>query len=170
MGMIEQEVLAVGDDAMKSQYQVVFPSGIPGGGNGLLLSFRQKGTFDPPAHATGMYEVIKKGQKVPFPSASEETDKQFTLTIRLDRLYQVYDALNGWHEVVYNKTTGSNGFSSQYRTTVIVQNLDQGNIPIASFRFSGTYLESLKVSEFDHESGDPMEVECIFKFARMVKE
>ena len=170
MGMIESEIIAVGDDAYRSQYEVIFPSGIPGGGNGLRLSLRQKGTFDPPEHGVVTYEVIKKGQKVVKPGGAEEVDKMFMLTIRVDQQWGVYDDLETWSNLVYNKTTGSPGRASQYRTTVLVRNLDENNNPTATFKFTGTFLQKTKVTEFDNESGEPVEMEATFYFVRMVKE
>lgn len=170
MGMIETEIMAVGDDAYRSQYEIVFPSGIPGGGSNLLLSLRQKGTFDPPEHGVVTYEVIKKGQKVVKPGGAEEVDKMFVLTFRVDQLWKVYDDLYAWKQLVYNEDTGSPGQSSRYRTTVIVRNLNENNIPLASFKFTGTFLQKLKVTEMDNESGEPVEVEATFYFVRMKKE
>jgi hypothetical protein len=170
MGMIESEILAVGDDAFRSQYETIFPSGIPGGGNSLRLSLRQKGTFDPPEHGVVTYEVIKKGQKVVKPGGAEEVDKMFMLTIRVDQEYGVYDDLYNWKQLVYNEDTGSPGRASQFRTTMLVRNLNENNIPTATFKFTGVFLQKIKVTEYDHESGEPVEIEATFYFVRMKKE
>lgn len=168
MSIVDDSLLAAGADALKSQFEVIFPSGIPGGGNGVAVSLRMDETFDPPEHGVQVYEIFKKGQKIPKPGGAEEVDKMFTVNVRLDQQWRVYDDLKRWMRLVYNEKTGTPGQSNNSRTTVEVVSLDENNIPVKTIQFQGVFISKIKIQEFDNQSADPSKLECTFHFARMV--
>lgn len=167
MAIVEDELLVAGADALKSQFEVTFPGGIPGGGNSTAISLRMDETFDPPEHGVQVYEIFRKGQKIPKAGGAEEVDKMFTVNIRLDQQWKVYDSLQAWKELVYNSETGTPGQSSTMRTTVEVSSLDENNSPVKRIQFTGVFISKIKIQEFDNQSGDPQKLECTFHFARM---
>lgn len=167
MAIVEDELLVAGADSLKSQFEVLFPGGIPGGGNSIAISLRMDETFDPPEHGVQIYEIFRKGQKIPKAGGAEEVDKMFTVNVRLDQQWGVYDSLNNWKERVYNSETGTPGQSPGMRTTVEVVSLDENNFPIRRIQFTGVFISKIKVQEFDNQSADPQKLECTFHFARM---
>lgn len=169
MAIIENEMLVVGADAMKSQFEIVFPKGIPGGGNANIISLRMDETMDPPEEGVQIYEIFRKGQKIPLPGGAEETDKTFTVNVRLDQNWIVYDDLDKWKQLVYNKTDGTPGGARSYRTDIEVRSINDANIPVARLVYQGCFLGKIKVTELDNQSQEPLKLECTFYYARFKK-
>jgi hypothetical protein len=165
--MIVEDLLSTGSDALKSQFDVVFPSGIPGGGNSVLISLRMRETIDPPEHGVQVYEIFRKGQKIPRPGGAEEVDKMITVNVDLDQQWIVYDDLKKWKELVYNSSTGVPGQTSKAQTTMEIVSYNEDSIPIHRLIFRGTFLSKMKVQDFDNQSPDQQKLELTFHFAKM---
>lgn len=165
--MSVETVFQLGDDSLKSAFFLLFPGGIPGGGNATNVELRMDETFDPPEQAVSTYEIWHKGQKIPKTGGVEESPKEFTFNVRLDQQWQVYDDLNLWLERVFNTETGTPGSDTDTRTTMLIQSVDRANAPIKTIKFTGVKLHKIKITEFDHSNGEPIKLELSFIFLRM---
>lgn len=152
------------DDAFQNQYEILFPDGIPGGGDATILKLRADKEFEIPEDMTAEYTIEYQGIKIPKTSAKEETDKKFTISYRLDANWLVHESLRKWRALVLDGNTGSGGTEAQTRTTLIFNHYKSNKVLARSIRFNGVKLFSLKDGSFSHESGDPVRVECQFMY------
>lgn len=164
---IVEDLLSSGADALKSQFDITFPSGIPGGGDANLISLRMRETIDPPEHGVQVYEIFRKGQKIPRPGGAEEVDKMFTVNVDLDQQWKVHDDLYAWKKLVYNDETGTPGQTSKAQTTVEVNSYDEDSNVAHRIIFRGVFLAKIKVQDLDNQSPDPLKLELTFHFAKM---
>lgn len=160
-------ILNAGDDQLNSQFNLVFPAGIPGGGSGENIALRMDQSFDPPAESTGEYEIFFQGIKIPVLNMTDETDKHITLSVRLDQQWAVFDDIMNWKEGCYNPRTGTRMASSDTRIPVLVQALDgQKNIS-KTLRFTGVQCKEVKITSFEHNGTDPSRLELQLTFVSM---
>ena len=89
-------VLLLGDDQLQNQFKVVFPNGIPGGGNTEAVSMRMDQSIDIPQQTIYKYDIDFRGSKISKTGKKEETDKTLTMSVRVDQQWQVYDDIKLW--------------------------------------------------------------------------
>ena len=165
--MSTETILNLGSDQMSNQFVVLFPEGIPGGGNKDIISLRMDQSFTPPDISYSTYEVNYRGLKILKPSLMEETSKEFTCEIRLDQQWDVYDALNTWMKLVFDPETHIAMDDALIRTSVIVQAFGRNNDVAQTLTFKGVIIKSLKIGDFSPESGDPIRLSVGFTFYNM---
>jgi len=150
------------DDAMLNQYEILFPNGIPGGGDANLLKLRADQQFEMPQEMVEEYTIEYQGIKIPKTSSKEGTDKKFTIQFRLDSNWSVYRALYAWKNLVQDGNTGASGTEAQTRVPMLFNHYGPNKQLAYSIRFNDVKLLSLKGGSFDHTSADPARVEAEF--------
>ena len=165
--MALDKILNLGDDQISSQFLVVYPNGIPGGGDAESLSLRMDQSFDPPQRVTGTYDVWHQGQKVVKTNVVEDTDKTFTLPFRLDQGWNIFDTLNAWYTLVYDEEEGTADNDLNTRTVMLVQMLGANKDVVKTLRYEGVKIKSIRITELNNESGDPVRIECEFIYLRV---
>ena len=163
-------MMGLGDDQMASQYGIVFPEGIPGGGNAENITLRMDQQFDPPEDNTTMYEIIFRGMKIPKTSMTHEMTKEAIIMVRIDQTWEIYKDLIAWSHKCYDPINGTALPDSMVRTTMLVQMYDGQGKVVQTFRFRGTKLKGLKVETLDNASADPLRVTLNFIFNDMISE
>lgn len=153
------------DDALSSQYQIIFPLGIPGGGDAQLLSLRMDQPLDIPNRTAAQYEVVFQGIKIPKTSYNEETTKQITLSFRQDTNWLVYRALDNWFRLVLNEETGTGSVEKDTRVPMVAQFFGPNKEVKAQIRFNDIKIFDIKLTTFDHTSPDPVRVEAQFIYS-----
>lgn len=153
---------ALTDDQMANQYNIIFPAGIPGGGDGNLLTLRMDKQIDIPERAVEEYMIEYQGIKVPKTSLKEETTKEITLNFRLDGNWQVYRALNNWFKLVFNESNGSGGSEADTRVPILFNTYGSNKQLTYSMRLNGCKIKKIKTETFDMGSADPARVEAVF--------
>lgn len=162
---IASDLMNLGSDQLKTQYEIVFPKGIPGGGNTDLLSLRADMQLDLPEWTVGTYEVFKKGVKLVYTNMLQEMDKSsLTIDFRLDQEWGVYDALKGWANLCYNYQTATALPESATRTDIYVLAQDHMNNTVKTIKIIDAKIKSVKLAEFDNQGSDPQRVQAIFIF------
>lgn len=158
-------VESLASDAMSDQFGILFPEGVPGGGNGELLRLRMDQAFDEPQLVAATYDVNFEGLKIPK-TGSEDTDKKFTMSFRVDINWKVYEALKKWHSLVINPINGSQQSEADTRTTMILNGYGPPNKSIVySKRFNGVKIISFKTTAWDYnQKAEPVRVEAEFIF------
>jgi hypothetical protein len=159
------QLMALGNDQIVSQFIVRFPNGIPGSSvNPKLLSLRMDQSFEIPQRTHGTYEIFFQGLKVVKNSVVDQTDKKFTLSFRLDGNWQVWDALNKWYTKTFDDITGVAAPEQDVSCTMLVDFYANKQVAVNTFTFSGVRIVSIKPGNTDPTSGDPMrcEVELIY--------
>jgi hypothetical protein len=159
-------VEGLADDQMSDQFGLIFPEGVPGGGNSELLRLRMDQSFDEPEQVIAEYEVNFEGVKIPK-LGSEETSKTFLLSFRVDGNWEVYRAIKSWWRVCFNPDTGAMGSESETRTTMIFNAYGPPNKSIKySKRYNGLKLKSFKPTAWDpNNKAEPTRVEANFIYA-----
>ena len=162
--MITDKILQLKDNQMANQFEIFFPSGIPGGGNISELPLRIKGTVSLPDKTITFWERIYKGAKIPFPMTVDETDKTLTLIALIDQNWEVYDALKTYHDLVFNPRDATGLPTSELRTTVGIRMLDRNQTTVKTLLWKGSIIARLKLSDPDYEATEPQEVEMEWKW------
>lgn len=171
MAISSDKILLLGDDQMSSQWQLIFPNGLPSGGDTDSIGLRVDTTFDPPENTVNTYEFFHKGYKFPMTGMLQETDKTFTIEVRLDQQWKVYDDLLAWSKMTYDHSNGTALSEITARTTVIVQAQDRQQNKVANLKFKYAKLKNEpKIGSFDNASGDPIRLTLTFIFIEMIKE
>ena len=160
-------ILHLGDDAHLNQFQVIFPAGIPTGGDAETISLRIQGSFTMPQEVIYKYEIDFRGAKIPKTGRKEDTDKTFTITVRVDQQWKVYDDLRRWHKACYDPSTNVALPEVNTRVPVVIQWLDGNNKAVKTFTFMFSKLTEFKVTDADQSTGDPVTLELTFIYGRL---
>lgn len=165
--MSVQTILNLGDDQTVNQFQIVWPNGIPGGGDALAIALRTDTQFAPPEQVGSTYDIYHKGIKIPKSGTLTDTDKKFTLEVRLDQGGNIYKSLNAWRLRTYDPTNGTALPEAMTRTTMLVQLTDTQEKVMMTWTFTGVKLFSLTPPTLDNASGDPARITLGFLYADM---
>lgn len=161
------KILQLGDDQMASQFQLIFPNGIPGGGDPEYITYRLDNQFDPPKREVQVYDVWSQGQKVTQAGVTEATDKRFTLPIRLDQGWKAYDGLDNWFKLSYDEENGgSKGTNASSRVPMVIQALGVNKVVVKQLTWLGVKCIGLKITAFDQQSNEPLKVEGDFIYLK----
>lgn len=164
---VSSNTMALSDDQLASQYEVIFPNGIPGGGDANRIALRMDTTFDPPEQTVGTYELFKKGVKIIKTNMIQDMDKTLPLEVRLDQQWKVHDDLNNWFKLCYNYETGVALEESATRTLMYIVALDTQGTIVKTIKFLDVKLKSLKIGTFDNQGTDPVRVTMTIIFNDM---
>jgi len=151
MSVVVDKVLGLGDDQLANQFIVLFPDGLPGGGDVDNLSLRLDESFDMPSEEVGTYEIKYRGMTITKTNMSEQTSKEYELIARLDKDWKIADALRETYEITYNPVKGTALGDTSARFTVEVQALDSQNNVVKTVSFKNSKIKSLKLPTFGHE-------------------
>lgn len=164
------KILGLSDDQLSNQFQLVFPNGIPGGGNGELTALRMDQQFDAPEETSSEYTINYKGMTIMKPGMLDETDKHFSCAVRLDQQWEVFDDIIRWKEMCHNPRNGTRLPFAVINTTVLVQALDGANKIVKTIKYGGVVIKGVKVETFDHASTDPSRITLNFMFSTVAYE
>lgn len=151
------------DDQMSNQYEVIF-LGIPVL-NFEELKLRMDRSFDIPERSVTKVDINYQGVKIPKLVAQEETDKSLTLSFRLDENWMVYNTLNIWFGKTNHPKTGAMKKTDDRTTTLVFRTFKKNDETSRTIVFKYVQIQSIKLTEFDYTSGDPIRVECKFIYA-----
>jgi hypothetical protein len=159
------QLMALGNDQIMSQFIIRFPNGIPGSAvNPKLLSLRMDQAFEIPEKTIGTYELHFQGLKVVKNSVTDGTEKKFTVSFRLDGNWQVWDALEAWYDKTFDDILGVSSPEQDVSTTMTVDFYANKNVSIKTFTFTGVRIFALKPGGTDPASGEPMRCEAQFLY------
>lgn len=171
--MAIDDIYQIGDDALGYQFDVVIPT-FPGALD-VQQNIIRVTQFPIPNTAVGTYEIARKGLKITKPSGVDESEKQFTITFRVDKYYKTYKGIRNWMKVIKDKVTGAaspdyaNG-QSPIRVPISVYTVDaNGDKTGSQWDFDGCYPTSLDGVSLDYTNGDPVEVNVTFDFLKVVE-
>ena len=160
-------IMGLGDDQMANNFVFTLPTGIPGGGNTDLITLRMEESFPMPEDGVGEYEIRYQGLIVLKTSNVETMDKHFTINVRVDSQWEVYDDLKNWKMNCHNNINGTFLSDLATRTTAVVQALDGQKNIVKTFTFKHTKLQKIKVTDFSHTEETPTKLELTFLFGYM---
>ena len=163
-------IMYLGDDQMASQYAIIFPKGIPGGGNADALTLRLDQSFDPPEDIVESYEVWFQGTKVPKTSMTHAMDKTFTIDVRVDQNWEVINALENWYNLGYDPIHGTALPDYMTRTIGIVYHYDGQNKVVKSYKLRGLKIKGIKIGTSEPSSPDPLRATLTFIFNDLIPE
>jgi hypothetical protein len=155
-------VNSAGDDALTNQFNVIFPTGIPGGGNTDRISLRTDQAVDPPERSINVYEIFHKGIKIPKTGTLDETSKELTFDVRLDQAWGVYDDFAAWLKLCYDFSNAVALPDVMTRTNITIQADDTAGTVIKSLTFKGIKLRGMKIASFDNQTSEPLRLTVNF--------
>lgn len=153
------------DDQMSNQFEIYF-LGTPVI-NIEEMSLRMDRSIDIPKRSVVKSEINYQGVKIPKLTSNEETDKTITLNFRLDQNWMVYNTLNIWFGKTHNHFNGSMKKTDDRTVTLVFRAFKNNNETSRLFLFKNLQIMSIKLSEFDHTSNEPIRVECEFIYSDM---
>jgi hypothetical protein len=160
-------VLSLGDDALSNQFKLVFPNGIPGGGNANAIELRMDQSFDIPQQTIYKYDIDFRGSKITKTGKKEETDKTVTFNVRLDSQWIVYDDLNAWFKMTYDPVTNIALPDLLVRTTIEIHALNSAGDSSKVFKMRNSKITDLKIGTFDNTTGDPIRLEVTITYGTL---
>ncbi len=156
--MSVETVLNLGDDAFANKFLFVLPEGLPAGGDSDSVSLRMDQSFDPPEEMVGTYELKMRGATVIKTNANEQTSKELTVDIRVDREWKVFKDLRNTFLMTYDAKKGTALSDLATRFKFAIHALDGEENIITTFMFNFGKIKGLKASTFDNGSDDPVRV------------
>lgn len=160
-------IMGLGDDQLANQFVVLFPTGIPGGGNSDEVTLRMEEEMPMPDDAVGEYLIEYQGMQILKTSQKETTDKHFEMTVRVDTNWNVYKTLKKWKDMAFDPKTGIAMPEALTRTTLVVQALDGQKSVKKNFTFKYVKLQKIQISGFSHTSEDPTKLTLGFIYGYM---
>lgn len=170
MAINPETIMGLGDDQMANQFSVIFPNGIPGADDPTALSLRIDQSIDPPEDSVMVYEIFHKGYKFPKTSMLQETSKEFTVDIRVDQGWKVYNDMRKWADMSYDHSNGTALPENMARSTVMIQAEDRNQKSVKQISFKYAKPKSVKIQTFDNQSGEPLRITVTFIYIQMVVE
>jgi hypothetical protein len=173
MGHLET-IYATGDDALGNEGILTIGS-LP-----AFFTFQEKislrvTTMDIPDSVGGTYTIDFRTQKLEKPSGKIDTATEFTINFRADKYMAVYQAVQAWHQAIYNNNTGaimedaSPLGASNFRTDLNISMKDSnGVLTYAGWDFIKAYPKSVGALNFDQSNGEPLLVPITFSFIKLV--
>lgn len=161
-------ILNLGDDAHLNQFQIVFPNGIPTGGDDSSITLRMDQTFSLPQEIIYKYNIDFKGSIIVKTGRKEDTDKTLTVSVRVDQNWQVYDDLKAWLNAVYDPKTNTAMPDLLTRTPIAVQWLDGNNSIVKTLTYTYCKITELKITDADNSTGDPVRLELSFIYGELL--
>jgi hypothetical protein len=167
MAIVESSLMLAAD-ALASQFSFNILTG-PASAMGEEISLRMDGAFDPPEEIVNTYEIAHRGRKIPKTNMTEGTTKEFTVPVRIDQKWEVYNALKAWKTAVYNPVDGTSAGNDNTNVNgdVAVIAYDHLGNAVKTFKFIDSRLKSIKIESFDNASDDPSRVTLGFIYRKM---
>ena len=159
----------LGDDQLQSHFNIIFPNGIPTGGNATNIVLRAK-THTVPDEELSVYDVAFHGQTFQMTGGPVES-KTFDIVFRVDKNWETYKDLKRWKDYGADPENGSRRPDKDLRTTVIVQPVDieEGGVEVPTRKpiiYKRVKLIKLAGIGFDHNTNEPVECTASFIYVK----
>ena len=168
------KLINIGDDALSNEFDIFFPSGIPGFTLLTDLAIRTT-TVAIPEQSVGTYDTNYKGRKVTKRNNMNETPTEFTFTYRIDKNYLTYIGLSSYFNTYCNQKTSAYlpditlGGASTSRFPIVVAPVDANGVTVNSgTTFEGCFIKTLGGWSHDNSSGEPLTCDVTVVFYRML--
>ena len=163
--MSVSKMLSVGDDQLSSRAYIVFPNGLPTGGDAESIALRIDQSFDIPEIIVSEYEISWKGMKIKKTGQTDATDKTFQVQVRVDQQWKVMDDLYALAMASYNGNTGTSLPDSATRFPFAILFVDGQDVVKKTVTFQHAKLKGFAIQSVDPTSEDPLRVQLSFIFA-----
>jgi len=159
-----EQLFFLGGDQVASQFDFIMFKSLPDVPiDPRLLQFRLMDDFQIPADKFVMKELWSRGKKIMKPYPKEEVDKRLTCSFRLDSDWLLYNAFYTYRKNILNPKFLSSGKNQKDLKTEITFIGKSGSAKKLII-FKKCMLESLELSPFNHNSGDPIVCKVIFTY------
>jgi hypothetical protein len=176
MNQVLDTIFNAGDDALAYEYQVNL-GGIPYLDTVTNLFVRTT-TVEIPPKVAGTYTYNYKSETIVKPNGRNESAKEFSMELRIDKYFLLYKALRLWNDVIINPITGGssmdsiNGVSAiRIPITVTTGTYDiLGNfVPtLQAWAFTGCFPSEIGGFSLDNTSGEPLTCSIKWNFLKMI--
>jgi hypothetical protein len=169
-------IYQAGDDALQNQFQVIIPA-FPNVINIGYTNIRVL-SISIPELAMGTYEIPFGTDRFTKPSGKNETTKEFSISFRIDKYWQVYNGMRQWHGLIFNQDTGAVssdagndglGGLSPLRVPITVQTIDSNNtLTGGEWIFEGCWPSTVGGFDFSQDVGDPITIDTTFQYVKLL--
>lgn len=153
------DLIRLSDDMLNSQYQILFPNGIPGGGSGDNIALRMDQPIQIPRESVGEYDIYYKGMKITKTSMLEDTDKHITIQVRIDQQWAVFEDIKNWKRLVHDPINGTRLPFASINCPILFQALDGSQAVKQTCTLSQCVIKEFEVTSFEPNGTDPSRVE-----------
>ena len=166
--MLIEDLSSLGTRAFQTQYEIVFPEGIPFGTNldGDQIKIMQRREFAIPPREVGTTEWMYRGMKIVDAIGLDETNKEFELEFVIDQSWSIYKDFSAWRTAIYDDKTGAVGDRAETSTTLLVNALGADDSVYHTWKIKGVRARSIDIDPFSHEGNEYMHIRvtCIYDF------
>ena len=166
--MLIEDLSSLGTRAFQTQYEVVFPEGIPFGSNmdGDQIKIMQRREFQLPARDVDVTEWSYRGMKITDAIGMDATTKEFELEFVIDQAWGIYKDFSAWRTAVYDDKTGVIGDRASTSTTIIINALGADDSIYHTWKMKGVRAKTIDIDPFGHEGNEYMHIRvtCIYDF------
>ena len=163
--MSVSKILGLGDDALAAKYFLVFPNGLPTGGDTDSIALRIDQSFSFPEIIVGTYDVSWKGMKVTKTNGTDQTTKEFTVQCRIDQQWKVMDDLYALAKASYDGNTGTYLPDSATRFPIAIRFVDGQDVVKKTMTFQYAKLKGFQIQDVEPTSEDALRVQLSFIYA-----
>jgi hypothetical protein len=162
------ELLGNREDQLSNQFEAVFPSGIPnsideGDGDQLILSIVDEIPMPDVGFETG--EFYWNGLKIPYKIPKDKSSKDFSLKFDIDGKLHVYDSIDAWVSMGYDRRNGVSMPLFFATTDLIIKPKNFENKSKSGiFAYSDVFCYNYKVTSWNHTGNEPLQIECNFRY------
>lgn len=122
-----------------------------------------------PGRQVSTIDYIAEKQQVPIPYTVIDEDVQCKFLLTND--YYIKTLFDNWLSSIVNLDSYSVGYKKDFATDVVIQQLDEKNIPVYGVRLENAFPTTVAGIELDQaQSSGPMELNVTFSYDRYVPE
>jgi hypothetical protein len=186
-GYFIDNIFGAEEDQIECLFSVAFPKGFPGTPAGRLQRVpfnpleaivRIDKEFDIPAIKSPVKTIYYRGISIQKRIPKDETEKMIKISFRCDASWRIYDALYTWMISYFDPQTGGqeNGKvtlkslikgEASLKTEMKFIALSGRKLPTKILTFKGCFINNLKPSAFNSESGMPTRIEYDLHYQTM---
>lgn len=159
-------VRSLADPARSFNFEVQVPN-LPGGGNGEELGMRVTSTSIPGFQSEPTEVALGGGHVVSYAGRGTYS-REWTFSAIEGENMVVYDAIERWHGLQWDRSTGSQRPSQEYKTDVYIVQLNGQKAPVKKWRLEGCFVSTLGDGAVDHNSSEALRLDVTLRYDNIV--
>ena len=158
--MLVEKLQNLNSRQVQSQYETIFPDGIPFGTNttGEEVKLMQRRDFQVPDRENSTVEWMYRGIKIIDIAGTDDTNKEVELEFVVDQNWRIYKDFLAWKKATYNERTGVIGDRAAVSTTIIVNALGADDSIYYTWKIKGARARIISIDPFSHEGTEYMHI------------
>jgi hypothetical protein len=153
------------DPARGFHFEVKIPN-MPGGGNGEEVGLRCTSTTVPGFQSEPTEIALGGGHVISY-AGRGTTAHEWTFSVIEGENMVVYNSMESWHALQWNRSTGAQRPSSEYKTDVFIQQLAGDKSVVKTWKLEGCFIATIGDITYDHNSSEPVRFDTTLRFDKI---